>query len=125
MKTSKRVLAFGTFDGIHEGHIFFLRQAKLKGDELVVGVARDAHVKEMEEKHPVHSERARLESVKGLKFVDDARLSDRQLGSFDIISEVDPDTIVLGHDQRELEESLTKWLNDQNEYIPMIRFKKL
>ncbi len=125
MKKNKRVLAFGTFDGMHEGHIFFLRQAKLRGDELVVAVARDTHVKELKNKHPVHSERARLLSVEGLKFVDGAQLSDEKLGTFEILNAVDPDVIVLGHDQRELEESLSAWLGEHSEYIPMTRIKKL
>ena len=38
----KRVVVFGIFDGIHEGHRDFFRQAKEHGDELVVIVGRDS-----------------------------------------------------------------------------------
>jgi FAD synthetase len=42
---SIRVLATGTFDLLHPGHLFYLEQSKALGDELVVIVARDANVK--------------------------------------------------------------------------------
>lgn len=32
----KKALAFGTFDGLHEGHEDFFRQAKKFGDNLIV-----------------------------------------------------------------------------------------
>lgn len=37
----KKVLAFGTFDGFHRGHLSFLEQAKSHGNYLIVVVARD------------------------------------------------------------------------------------
>ena len=40
----KKVLVFGTFDGLHEGHKDFLRQAKQYGDHLTVVVGRDSTV---------------------------------------------------------------------------------
>ena len=36
-----RVVATGTFDIIHPGHIRFLEEAKKLGDELIVIVARE------------------------------------------------------------------------------------
>ena len=41
---NKTVLVFGTFDGLHEGHQFFLKKARALGDRLVVVVARDVSV---------------------------------------------------------------------------------
>jgi len=35
----KRVLAVGVFDLLHAGHLHYLEQAKLLGEELVVIVA--------------------------------------------------------------------------------------
>lgn len=37
------VLTYGRFDLFHQGHVQFLRQAFLRGSELVVGCATDAH----------------------------------------------------------------------------------
>ncbi len=40
-----RVLATGTFDILHPGHLRYLSEAKALGDELYVIVARDSMVK--------------------------------------------------------------------------------
>ena len=122
---AERVLVFGTFDGLHRGHHFFLRQAKLRGTELVVAVARDAHVKELKNKIPEHREQARLSAIAALTFVDRAVLSDEQLGSFEIIETIKPDLVVLGHDQLTLEESLRTWMTSQYAYLPILRLKKV
>ena len=45
-----KVMVFGTFDYLHEGHKDFFRQAKQYGDELVVVVARDETVKQIKGK---------------------------------------------------------------------------
>jgi FAD synthetase len=122
---SKRVLAFGTFDDLHPGHLFFLRSAKSRGTHLIVGVARDAHVKELKDKRPHNHERKRLEAVEKMAVVDEAYLSDKDLGSYEIIAQASPDLIVLGHDQKELESSLLEWMQGSDHYIPMLRIKKL
>lgn len=122
---NKTVLVFGTFDGLDNGHVFFLRQAKTKGTRLVVAVARDKHVRELKMKSPFHHEAKRLRKISELKFVDDANLCDEELGTFEIISKANPDIIVLGHDQTELEESLREWLISQNIYLPLLRIKKM
>ena len=36
-----RVMATGVFDILHLGHLYFLREARKLGDELVVVVATD------------------------------------------------------------------------------------
>jgi len=40
----KKVLVFGTFDGLHEGHKNFFKQAREFGDFLVVVVGRDSTI---------------------------------------------------------------------------------
>jgi FAD synthetase len=122
---SKRVLVFGTFDGLHAGHLFFLRFAKAQGTHLTVGVARDRHVLELKGKRPITPETKRLETVRALKVVDDARLCDETLGRFDILREIEPNLIVLGHDQQTLEKELIAWMSEQGVYIPMMRSKKV
>jgi len=121
----KRVLVFGTFDGIHPGHEFFLRSAKARGTELVVGVARDAYVHQWKHRKPSKQEQRRLKEIQELPYVDSARLCDELTSTFRIVEDVTPDLIVLGHDQNQLEEALLKWMGDEDHYVPMIRLKKV
>ena len=105
----KRVVATGTFDIIHPGHITFLREAKKLGDELVVIVAREKNVRHKPK--PVVPEEQRRKVVEAIKYVDKAILGDRE-DIFKPIMELKPDVIVLGHDQhfngKWLEEELKK-----------------
>lgn len=121
----KRVLVFGTFDGIHSGHEFFLRSAKARGMELVVGVARDRHIQEFKGRKPNIPETRRLLEVQKLPFVDSAQLSDSEISSFKIVEDIAPDLIVLGHDQNDLESALLAWMTKSGHYVPMMRLKKV
>ncbi|MGD0818078.1 MAG: adenylyltransferase/cytidyltransferase family protein [Methanomassiliicoccales archaeon] len=105
-----RVMATGVFDILHSGHLRYLQEAKLLGDELVVVVATDATVRK--EKHePITPEKMRLELVQALKPVDRAFLG-KEGDMFEIVKEVSPDIIVLGYDQafdeKKLEAELVK-----------------
>jgi FAD synthetase len=116
---SGRVLVFGTFDGLHSGHIFFLRQARALGTHLTVSIARDAHIRELKHKMTCQTEQKRLQLVKKIESVDEAILSDETLGTFDVIPHIQPDLIVLGYDQLELSDALTKWMKQTYAQIPM------
>jgi len=116
---SGRVLVFGTFDGLHAGHLFFLKQAKREGDLLFVSVARDSYVRELKNKSPKNNEQERLKTIQQRSEVENAELSDEKLGSFDIIERFAPDTIILGYDQKDLESSLKKWFVKIKKNIPI------
>jgi len=107
----KTVMCAGTFDIIHPGHLYYLSEAKKHGDKLVVVVARDETSEAFKGKKPEHSERERLEAVRMLKIVDEAVLGHHG-NIFNIIEEIKPDVICLGHDQnvqkQQLEDELSK-----------------
>ena len=71
MKRTK-IMVFGTFDGVHKGHLSFFRQAKklAKKSFLIVSIARDKNVKEIKKGKPKFSEKERLALVKKIKFID-------------------------------------------------------
>lgn len=97
MKTgSIRVLATGTFDLLHPGHLMYLEQSKALGDELVVIVARDANVRH--KPRPIIPQEQRLLMISALKMVDRAILGS-ELDMFSPIVELKPDIITLGYDQ--------------------------
>lgn len=104
-----RVLATGTFDILHPGHVYFLAQAKALGDELFVIIARDSNV--THKPKPVIPEEQRLEMVDALKAVNKAILGSEK-DMFEPLREIKPDIIALGYDQRFdteiLEKELTK-----------------
>jgi FAD synthetase len=104
-----RVLATGTFDLLHPGHVYFLTQAKALGDELFVIVARDSNI--IHKPKPIIPEVQRLEMVNSLSMVDQAFLGSEK-DIFEPLKQIKPDIIALGYDQRfdseSLEEELTK-----------------
>ncbi len=91
-----RVVAQGTFDILHPGHVHYLREAKAMGDELHVILARSENV--THKPKPVLPGRQRVEMVEALEPVDDARLGNPD-DIFVPIEDIGPDVIVLGHDQ--------------------------
>ncbi len=92
-----KVMATGTFDLLHMGHIYYLKEAKKLGDTLSVVVARDSTVRKL--KHdPVNPEEIRLDLIKELKVVDEAYLGYED-DMYAIVEEIKPDIIALGYDQ--------------------------
>jgi len=91
-----KVLATGTFDILHPGHILFLSKARELGDELYVIVARESMVKHKPK--PVIPEEQRLKMVNALKVVDNAVLGSEK-NMFEPVMEIRPDIIALGYDQ--------------------------
>ena len=94
----KTVLAFGTFDILHPGHISYLTQAKALGDRLTVIVATDANVKEIKGRAPVNGQESRRAMVAALSPVDEAMVGfeDDMIKS---VEKVKPDIVALGYDQ--------------------------
>ena len=117
----KRVVATGTFDIIHPGHIMFLEEAKKFGDELIVIVAREKNVKHKPK--PVIPEEQRRKVVEALKPVDRAILGDRD-DIFKPILELRPDVIVLGYDQHFDESWLQEELGKRGVNCRVVRIKK-
>ncbi len=68
------VMCFGSFDVLHPGHLFFLRESKKMGDKLFVVVAKDSIIKKIKGKDPKYPERERLEHVRDIPSVDKAVL---------------------------------------------------
>jgi len=98
-RKNKKVLCFGTFDGLHPGHLSFLKQAKKYGNYLTVVVARDENVKKIKGSYPFYNELLRLRRIRESKLVKEAILG-KIFFSYDIIKEINPDVICVGYDQK-------------------------
>lgn len=105
-----KVIAQGTFDILHPGHVHYLRDAAAMGDELHVIVARRDNVTHKED--PVLPDRQRREMVAALDAVDHAHLGDRD-DIFVPIERIEPDVIVLGFDQHHDEEAIANALDQR------------
>lgn len=67
----KIVLAGGCFDLLHLGHIKFLKEAKEKGELLIVLLESDQTIKKLKGKgRPIHSQDTRAQILAELKSVD-------------------------------------------------------
>lgn len=93
----RRVMAQGTFDVIHPGHLHYFRESAALGDELYVVIARDSRMRER--KDLLMDEESRRQVVEALEMVDHAVLGSE--GSiFQSVERIDPAVITLGYDQQ-------------------------
>lgn len=106
-----RVVAQGTFDLLHPGHLHYLREAAEMGDQLHVIVARKENV--THKQPPLLENRQRLEMVGALDPVDEAHLGHRD-DIFVPIRRISPDIIALGYDQHHDEDDLAEALAKRN-----------
>jgi len=90
------VVATGTFDLLHPGHVLYLERSKALGNELVVVVARDVNVRHKPK--PILPEEQRRRMIEALRTVDRAVLGEEQ-DIFKTIEQLKPDIITLGFDQ--------------------------
>ena len=106
-----KIMVFGTFDYLHEGHKDFFRQAREYGDELVVVVARDNTVKQIKGKLPDHDEETRLMRVSENSFVDKAILGNPG-DKYKVIEKEKPDVLCFGYDQKSFNINILIALHD-------------
>ncbi len=113
-----RVVATGTFDILHPGHLYYLEESRRLGDELFVIVARDANVRH--KPRPIIPEEQRRRMVEALKPVDRALLGDLH-DMFLPIAEIKPDIITLGFNQHFDEGHLRQRLRERGLDADVVR----
>ena len=104
------VVAQGTFDILHPGHVHYLSDAAAMGERLHVIVARRENV--THKPKPILSDGQRRRMVGALDVVDEAHLGHPE-DIFVPIERIDPDVIVLGYDQHHDEERLRSALQSR------------
>jgi FAD synthetase len=105
-----RVVAQGTFDLLHPGHVHYLRQAAAMGDELHVIVARADNVTHKDA--PLLPVRQRRDTVAALDPVDEARVGHPE-DIFAPIEEIRPDVVALGYDQHHDDDAIAAALAER------------
>ena len=96
----KRVMVFGVFDGIHDGHRDFFKQARALGDHLTVLVATDKNVAKIKRELPKFSQEERLKVVEAEELVDEAFVAPEDYDYILVLKKLMPDVIALGYDQK-------------------------
>ena len=115
-------MATGTFDLLHLGHIYHLKEAKKLGDKLVVVVATDSTVRRLKHE-PINPEGIRLNLVKELKVVDEACLGHED-DMYEIVEEIQPDIIALGYDQIHDEKQINSELKKRKLEVKVVRLSE-
>lgn len=117
-------MVFGTFDGLHPGHIDFFKQAKnlIKNSFLIVSIAREKNIIKIKGQKSTFSENERLALVRKSKFADKVVLAGEIKYLSHILKEK-PDIIALGYDQKAYVQELKKDLKNKGILIKIIRLK--
>jgi FAD synthetase len=126
-KRGKIVLASGTFDLLHLGHVKYLEEAKKAGGKnakLVVIVARDKTVEKRKGRKPVMPEDHRKALVESLKVVDEAILGYEDFDMAKVVEEIKPDIIAVGYDQDKIESHVRKTLAQKGLNIQVVKIRK-
>lgn len=91
----KIVLTMGTWDVIHVGHARYIREARLRGDILVVGVDDDNKARKRKGKNrPVVPQEERLEMLTHFRYVDLVILKTLDMEEQALVKVIQPDCLV-------------------------------
>ena len=94
----KKVITYGTFDLLHQGHINLLRRARELGDYLVVGVTSDSFDKGRGKLNVRNNVLERVESVRATGYANEIIIEDYLGQKIDDIQHYDIDIFVIGND---------------------------
>lgn len=96
MHCPRTVLAHGTFDLLHLGHIRHLQESRKKGDRLVVSVTADEHINRGPGR-PAFTAEQRVEALKALDCVDEVFIAEGP-DATESIARIKPSVYVKGID---------------------------
>lgn len=94
----KKVITYGTYDLLHQGHINLLRRAKELGDYLIVGVTSDTFDQGRGKLNTRNNVLERVEAVKATGYADEVIIEDYVGQKIDDIQKYDVDIFAIGSD---------------------------
>ncbi len=123
-KKRTKIMIFGTFDGLHKGHVNFFKQAKTlsKNSFLIASIARDKNVKKIKKALPILSEKKRASLVRKNKLIDKTVLGGIKNHLPHIVKER-PEVIALGYDQTFYVKNLKRDLKKKGISVKIVRLK--
>ena len=111
-----KVITYGTYDLLHQGHINLLRRAKELGDYLIVGVTSDSFDRGRGKLNVRNNVLERVEAVKATGYADEVIIEDYVGQKIDDIQKYNVDIFAIGSDW----EGLFDYLNEYTKvvYLP-------
>lgn len=94
----KKIITYGTYDLLHQGHINLLRRAKELGDYLIVGVTSDSFDRERGKLNVRNNVLERVEAVRKTGYADEIIIEDYLGQKIDDIQKYDVDVFAIGSD---------------------------
>lgn len=94
----KRVITYGTFDLLHEGHYRLLERAKALGDYLIVGITSEAYDKARGKLNVIDSLATRIENVRKTGFADEIIVEESQGQKVQDVKKYQIDIFTVGSD---------------------------
>lgn len=94
----KKVITYGTYDLLHQGHINLLKRAKELGDYLIVGVTSDSFDRGRGKLNVRNNVLERVEAVKATGYADEVVIEDYVGQKIDDIQKYDVDIFAIGSD---------------------------
>ena len=112
----KKVITYGTYDLLHQGHVNLLRRAKELGDYLIVGVTSDSFDRGRGKLNVRNNVLERVEAVKATGYADEIIIEDYVGQKIDDIQKYNVDVFAIGSDW----EGLFDYLNEFTKvvYLP-------
>ena len=105
----KKVITYGTFDCLHEGHRRLLERAKALGDWLIVGVTSDDYDRTRGKINAAQPLMERVEAVKGLGLADEILVEEYEGQKIDDIRRLGVDVFTVGSDWEGKFDYLREW----------------
>lgn len=93
-----KVITYGTYDLLHQGHINLLRRAKELGDYLIVGVTNDNFDRDRGKLNVRNNVLERVEAVKATGLADQIIIEDYVGQKIDDVQKYDVDIFAIGSD---------------------------
>lgn len=107
----KKVITYGTYDLLHQGHLNLLRRAKELGDYLIVGVTSDSFDRNRGKLNVRNNVLERIDSVKATGYADKIIIEDYVGQKIDDIQRYEVDTFAIGSDWKGKFDYLEEYCN--------------